>query len=117
VGSYEAFHLGTEIINADITNTAWYTFGKGTGAGDDQQVPDNQQDDEDKDTDTSAGDDTQTPDNQQEDVQDDQQGEMPEELPDTGMGGLAPGATIPVGNAAAGLAMLGGACYAAVRRR
>lgn len=44
-------------------------------------------------------------------------GEMPEELPDTGAGGLATGASIPVGNAAAGLTMLVGAGYAVLRRR
>ncbi len=49
--------------------------------------------------------------------QDDQQGEMPEEMPETGAGGLVPPATIPVGNAAAGLVMLVGASYAVLRRR
>ena len=48
-----------EVLNADMTNTAWYTFGKGTGAGDDQQ------DGEDKDSGAGAGDD------QQDDTQDD----------------------------------------------
>jgi hypothetical protein len=119
----EVFHEGTETLDADMTNTAFYTFGKGTGAGDEQEkpdtaageVPDNQQEgDKDTDTDTGAG---EVPDNQQEDVQDDQQGEMPEELPETGAGGLASGATIPVGNAAAGLVVLVGASYALLRRR
>jgi hypothetical protein len=116
----EVFHVGNETITADMTNTAWYTFGMGTGAGDGQEVPDNQQDGEDKDadTDTGAG---EVPDNQQDDtqddVQDDQQGEMPEEMPDTGMGGLVTGATTPVGNAASGLTMLLGAGYAVIRRR
>ena len=87
------------------------TQDEGTGAGDDQQAG------EDKDTGTGAGDDQQTPENQQDDTQDDQQGQMPEKLPDTGAGGLAPGATIPVGNATTGLMMLGGACYAVLRRR
>ena len=109
-----AFHEGTETINADMTNTAWYTFGKGTGAGDDKQTPDNQQDGEDKDA--GAGDEQETPDNQQDDAQDDQQGEMPEEMPETGAGGLAAGAAIPVANAA-GLTMLVGAGYAVLRRR
>ena len=155
----ELFHGGTETLDADVTNTAFYTFGKDTGAGDDQQdedkdagagdeqqTPDNQQDDtpdtgtgagddqQDEDEDTGAGDEQEvpdnqqegekpdtgageTPDNQQDDVQDDQQGEMPDELPDTGAGGLAAGATIPVGNAAAGLAMLVGAGFAVLRRR
>ena len=74
-----------EVLDADMTNTAWYTFGG--GAGDEQETPD------------------------------DQQGEVPGEMPDTGMGGLAGGATIPVGNVAAGLAMLAGAGYAVLRRR
>lgn len=82
---------------------------------DDEQVPDNQQDGEDKDT--GAGDEQETPDNQQDDAQDDQQGEMPGEMPDTGAGSLASGATIPVGSAAAGLTMLAGAGYAVMRRR
>ncbi len=46
-----------------------------------------------------------------------QQGEMPDELPDTGAGGLALGASFPVGNAAAGLTMLVGAGYAVLRRK
>ena len=70
-----------DVLNADTVNTAWYTFGKDTGAGDDQQ------------------------------------GEMPQELPDTGAGGLATGATILTVNAAVGLAMLAGAGYAVARRR
>ena len=99
-----------ETLNTDFTNTAWYTFGggagddkqdDGTGADDEQEVPDNQQDGEDKDA--GAG--------------DDQQGEMPGEMPDTGMGGLATGATIPVANVAAGLTMLVGAGYGVLRRR
>ena len=39
------------------------------------------------------------------------------EMPDAGAGGLSAGASIPVGNAAAGLTMLVGAGYAVVRRR
>ena len=42
---------------------------------------------------------------------------VPSELPDTGAGGLAPGTTIPLGNAATGLVMLAGAGYAVLRRR
>jgi hypothetical protein len=42
---------------------------------------------------------------------------MPGEMPDTGMGGLAPVASIPVGNAFAGSAMLLGAGYVVIRRR
>ncbi len=54
-------------------------------------------------------------DNTQDDVDDDQhEGESPEEMPDTGAGGLA---TSPVGPAAAGLLTLAGAAYATVRRR
>jgi hypothetical protein len=148
-GEGEGFHEGTETINADMTNTAYYTFGKGTGAGDEQETPDNQQDGEDKDSgtgddqelpdnqqegekpdtgagevpdnqqdgedkDAGAGDEQETPDNQQDDVEDDQQGEMPDELPDTGAGGLAGG--LPLGSAAAGVAMLAGAGYAVLRR-
>jgi hypothetical protein len=48
----EAFHEVTEIITADMTNSAYYTFGKDTGAGDDQQT-------DHKDTGTGAGDDQQ----------------------------------------------------------
>ena len=78
-GGTETFHSGTETLNTDVTNTAWYSFG--TGAGDDQQ------------------------------------GEMPGEMPDTGAGGIATASTIPVGTAAAGMAMLSGAGYAVLRRR
>ena len=102
-GEKEEFASYAERIDEDMTNRAWYTFGKGTGAGDDQQ--DDVQDDS-----TGTGDDA------QDDTQDDQQGEMPEEMPDTGAGGLAAGATIPVGNAA-GLTMLLGAGYAVIRKR
>jgi hypothetical protein len=109
------FHEGGKTLNADMTNTAFYTGGKGTGAG---EVPDNQQEGEKPDTsagdkqetpddqqegetpDTGAG---ETPDNQQDDVQGDQQGEMPEELPETGAGGLAP-VGLPIGGVLAALA-------------
>jgi hypothetical protein len=90
----ERFHSGTETLDADMTNTAWYTFGGGSD--------DVKQDDDDKDTGTGAG--------------DDRQDEMPEELPDTGAGGLARGATLPLSNAAAGLTMLMGAGYTVLRR-
>jgi len=83
-----------EVLDTDMTNTAWYTFGKGTGAGDDQQ--DDAQDDG-----TGAG--------------DDQQGEMPEELPETGAGGLA--GTLPLGSAYAALALLAASGYGVIRRR
>ena len=121
-GEGEGFHEGTETINADITNTAYYTFGKGTGAGDEQETPDNQQDGEKPDTgagevpdnqqdgedkDSGAGDEQETP--------DDQQGEMPDELPDTGAGGLAGG--LPLGSAAAGASLLAASAYGAIRRR
>ncbi len=85
-----------ETLDTDMTNTAWYTFGKGTGAGDEQETPDNQQDDA------------------QDDVQDDQQGEMPDELPDTGAGGLAGG--LPLGPAA-GASLLAASGYVMLRRR
>jgi hypothetical protein len=77
----EVFHKGTEVINADMTNDAHYTFGKGTGAGDDKQ------------------------------------GEVPGEMPDTGAGGLATGATIPVSTAVAAAALMLGACGTALRYR
>ncbi len=44
-------------------------------------------------------------------------GESPEEMPKTGAGGLASGATIPVANAAAGLLMLVGVGTVVLRRR
>ncbi len=53
----------------------------------------------------------------EEDAQDDQQGEMPDDMGDTGAGGLASGTTIPVGNAAAACTVLLGAGYAVLRRR
>ena len=102
-----------EVLDADMTNTAWYTFGKGTGAGDEQETPDNQQEGEKPDT--GAG---EVPDNQQDDEQetpDDQQGEMPDELPDTGAGGLAGG--LPLGSAAAVASLLAASAYGAIRRR
>ncbi|MDP9350718.1 MAG: hypothetical protein M3P51_04155 [Chloroflexota bacterium] len=78
-GVDEIFAEGQETLNADMTNTAWYTFG--TGAGEDQQ------------------------------------GEMPGEMPHTGAGGLATGASVPwgtLGLAASGLLAAG---YAVMRRR
>ena len=50
------------------------------------------------------------------DGQDDQQDDMPEDIGNTGGGGLAGGATFPVGSAAAALAMLLAAGYAVLRR-
>jgi plastocyanin len=50
------------------------------------------------------------------DGQDDQQDDMPEDIGNTGGGGLAGGATFPVGSAAGGLAILLGAGYAVLRR-
>ena len=91
------------------------TDDKDTGA--DGKTPDNQQgggegldNQQEGDEGTGAGDE------QQEDVQDDQQGELPEELPDTGAGGLASGTSIPGGKPATGLTMLLGAGYAVLRR-
>ena len=98
-GPREVVRATEETLDADMTNTVEYTF----GAGDDQQAPDNQQDGEDKDTDTGAG--------------DDQQAETPEEMPETGAGGLAPGASVPwgtMGLAVSGLLAVG---YAVIRRR
>lgn len=144
-GTDEVFHSDTETLSVDMTNSAWYTFDDGTGAGDEQEVPDNQQtgggkktdagedqqddtqddirqDGEDKDTGKGADDDTQddTEDGgigARDDIQDDQQREIPEEVPETGAGGLATGSTIPIGNAVAGLAMLLGTGYAMLQRR
>ncbi len=60
------------------------------------------------------GDEVTTGEDDQDDGQDDGQ---EAEMPDTGAGGLSPGATIPVGNVAAGLTMLLGAGYAVLRER
>ena len=126
------FHAGTEILTEDMTNTAWYTFGEGTGVEDDQQV------DEGAGKDTGAGDvqdrqqdendqqDSGTVDDQRGDRQedainigagDDQQVEIPGMLPETGGGGLAPGATNPVRGAVAALTFLVGAGCTLLRRR
>ena len=127
---FEQFHTGEEVLQGDLVNTAWYTYGsadgdkpvpdnqlagedKDTGTGDDQQVPDNQQGSED----AGEGDDVPVPDNQKDGIQEDQQGEIPEEMPETGAGGLASGAPFLVGNAAAGLTMLLGTGYSVIRRR
>ncbi len=92
----EVFHEGTETIHDDMTNTAWYTFGNGAAAGDTQdelqdtdagKIEDGQQD-----TDTG--------------VSDGQQAELPVRLPETGAGGMAAGATLPVGNALGGLSVM-----------
>jgi hypothetical protein len=96
----ELFHGGTETLDADVTNTAFYTFGKDTGAGDDQQdedkdagagddqqVPDNQQSGGGKDF--GAGDEQQAPDNQQDDTPDTGTGagdDQQDEDEDTGTG-------------------------------
>ncbi len=77
----EVFHKGTEVISADKTNSAHYTFGTDTGADDDQQ------------------------------------GEVPGEMPDTGAGALAPSTTIPVGVAMAAVVLMLGACGMAMRFR
>lgn len=102
-----------ETLNTDFTNSAFFNFGGGKGAGNDQQggagdVQDNQQ--------GGAGD---VQDNQQDDdedaddAQDDQQ-DTPT-LPATGAGGLAGGASmLPYGVAGLALLMAGGA---ARRRR
>ena len=126
----EVFHEGAETLDADMTNAAYYTYGTGTGAGDDQQddtqddsagAGDDQQDDTQDDS-AGAGDDRQDDgagagDDQQDqdDVQDDQQGEMPEEMPETGAGGLAVGGY--AGGVAAALGLLVAATAPLVRRR
>ncbi len=86
-GASDEFHVMEEPLDADMPYTAEYTFGGGAGG------------------------------NGQDDTQDNQQAETPEETPETGAGGLAPRTSIPVGSAAAGLAVLVGAGYAVVRRR
>ncbi len=88
----ERFHGGTETISTDMTNRAWYTFGKGTGAGDKQETPDNQQ-------------------------QDDTQDDTPGEMPDTGAGGMAAAGGVPVGGIAGGVSLLLLSGYALLRRR
>ena len=82
------FNVGTETLDADMTTSTEYTF-FGDGERDDKQ----------------GG------------ARDGTRGKTPAEMPDSGSGGLAAGATIPVGNAAAGLTMLVGAGYAVLRRR
>nr|MBA2362697.1 hypothetical protein [Chloroflexia bacterium] len=91
----ETVFEGEETLDSDMTNTAFYDFGstgtdddqKDTGAGDDQQTPDNQQDDT-QDDGTGAGDDQQTPDNQQDDTQDDGAGagDEQDDIQDDGSG-------------------------------
>lgn len=133
-----SFWSGTETISSDMTNTAQFRFStnnqqsgagddqqeddKDTGASDDEQVPDNQQTGGGKDADTGAGDDHQDDgtgagNDTQDDVQDDQQAEMPEELPDTGAGGLATGASVPWGSLGLMTSGLLAAGYAVLRRR
>lgn len=79
-------------LDADSDGQACEAFDYGTGAGTDADQADTQDDQQ-------AGDDQQT------------------EMPSTGAGGLAGGARIPVGNAAAALTMLAAAGYAVLRRR
>ncbi len=74
-------------------------------------------DDTDKDTETDTDSDTTQDDQQTDDTEDDVQDDEQTEMPQTGAGGLAGGASMPVGNAATGLAMLVGAGYAVLRRR
>jgi hypothetical protein len=101
-GPREVIHAIEETLDTDMTNSAYYTFGKDTGAGDEQETPDNQQGGEKPDT--SAG-----------EVPDNQQGDMPDELPDTGAGGLAGG--LPTGSAAAAVSLLAASGYGVIRRR
>ncbi len=65
-GGGEVFHSGTETLNSDMTNSAYYTFG-----ANDQQTGDNDQ---------QSGDDTQ---------------QLPEEMPNTGAGGMAGTGLLP----------------------
>ncbi len=83
--------FGTLSITEDTTLSASVTFG-----GDDEQTDD--QDDE------------------QTDEQDDDEQETPE-MPDTGAGGMAGGAGLPIGNIAAVLSLLAVSGYAILRRR
>lgn len=89
--TYETFHQGTETLNTDMTNTAWFTFG-GAGAGDDQQ--DDQQ--------TGAGDDQQDKD-------------IPDALPETGAGGVA--GSFSGSGIVALLTLLGAVVCGVIRRR
>ncbi len=89
------FNEMTEVLNSDMTNTGSFDFGGGE-QDDGGDIQDDKQD-------TGAG--------------DDQQGESPEEMPETGAGGLAPGASVPwgtLGLVASGLLAAG---YAVIRRR
>jgi hypothetical protein len=61
---FEQFHTGEEVLQDELVNTAWYTFGS---AGDEQHVPDNEQ--------TGDGKDAGTGDDQEDDTQDDTQDE------------------------------------------
>jgi hypothetical protein len=71
-GPDQPFRVGTETLDANMTNSAEYTFGR-DGEGDDKRGG------------TQGG----------------TQGETPGEMPDSGAGGLAVPVPIPVGNAAA----------------
>ncbi len=100
-GEGDTIHSQTEVLNGDMTNYAWYDFDANTGGGGKGPVTGDVQDDQQGGAKPGH----------------DQQGEMPGEMPETGAGGLAPGVTIPVGNAAAALTMLVGASYVVLRRR
>lgn len=89
----EAFHEETEVVNEDMTNTAWYSF---PAAGDDQQDDDKQ---------VGGGD----------DQQDDQQ-EIPTKLPETGAGAMTSSAAARAMGGTSALSLLFAAVYGLVRR-
>lgn len=92
----EEFHSGTETLNSDITNPAWYTFASEDAgdAQDDKQTGGEEQGDQ------QAGDEQEE--QQDADVTRDDQQEVPEELPDTGAGAMAPlGTALPLAAIAA----------------
>ncbi len=88
----DTFYRVTEVVNADMTNYAWYDFDSDTGGGGKGPV---------------GG-----------DVQDDQQeGEVPDNAGNTGAGGMAPRSGRPVGSIAGGVSLLLLSGYALLRRR
>ncbi len=100
----DPFATATMPIAMDATQVAWYDFDTDVGGvGRRPGVADNQQGD--------TQDDTQLPDNRQTDG-----GETPEELPDTGAGGLVAHPPLRLGNVAS-VAVLLSTCFAILRRR
>ncbi len=100
---FEQFHTGEEVLQGNLVNSAWYTFGS---ADDDQQ-------------DTAAGEDTL--DDQQGtgagDTQDDQQAEVPAAMPSTGAGGMGGGTAAVVGTLATVLPLVVPVIYGALEHR